>query len=80
MTLDEAVNDLKIKVIAISAGAVVKVMRVSDEEARVSIYAPAEHISPLQDAAREPTIQWLAKDGLDVQVFVYDVATTKPPE
>jgi hypothetical protein len=80
MTLDEAVNDLKTKVTAISAGAVVKVMRVSDEEARVSIYAPAEHVTPLQDATREPTIQWLAKDGLDVQVFVYDSATTKPPE
>jgi len=80
MTLDEAVNDLKTKVATISAGAVVKVMRVSDEEARVSIYAPAEHMNPLQDATREPTIQWLAKDGLDVQVFVYDAATTKPPE
>jgi len=80
MNLDEAVNDLKSKITGVSAGAVVKVMRVSDEEARVSIYAPADHIGPLQDATREPTIQWLAQDGLDVQVFVYDSATTKPPE
>jgi len=43
----------------------------SDEEARLSVYAPAATIDAIQEATLMPTIELLNSNGLDIQVFVY---------
>jgi hypothetical protein len=72
MTLDEALNEVKTLIAAASPTASVTVARISDEEARVSVDAPAAEIDAIKDAVRERTIQLMVSEGLDVQVFVYD--------
>jgi len=79
MTLDEAITELKTQINSLSPEALIQIVRVSDEEARLSIYAPAAHLETLQNATRDKTIQLLTA-GLDVQVFVYDKDATKIPE
>ncbi len=44
----------------------------SDEEARLSVYAPAGEMGAIQDATLMPTIMLLNDEGLDIQVFVYE--------
>jgi hypothetical protein len=80
MTLDEAIADIKNRIIAVSPDAVIRVMRTSDEEASIRAYAPAEHENGIKDATRDPTFEMLTTSGLDVQVIFYDIATSLPPE
>ena len=42
MTLEEAIADLKQRIQAVSPDAVIRVLRVSDEEASIRAYAKAE--------------------------------------
>jgi hypothetical protein len=72
MSIDEAIKEMTDKVKGACAGAQVKVAKMSDEEARLSVYAPAGDIQKIKDATFQPAIDLLNKDGLDVQVFVYD--------
>ena len=80
MTLDEAIADLQSRITAVYPEAVIRVMRVGDDEARIRVYAPAEQEEPLKEATRDQTIALLTGEGLDVQVFVYDIATSLPSE
>jgi hypothetical protein len=80
MTLDEAITDLKNRVLAVSPDAVIRVMRTSEEEASIRAYAPAEHENAIKDATRDQTFELLTDSGLDVQVIFYDIATSLPPE
>ncbi len=79
MTLDEAIDDLKSRVIAVCPDAVIRVMHVSDDEASIRAYAPADKETPIKDATRDRTIE-LFGDGLDIQVIFYDIATSLPPD
>ncbi len=79
MTIDDAIANLQSKILAASASADIRVMRASDEEARISVYAPAGDLAAIQDATREPTITLMTTEGFDVQVFAYDIATKTPP-
>ena len=72
MTLDEAVNQMTAIIKAASGSAEVKTVRMSDEEARLSVFAPAGEMQKVKDAAFQPALDYLNKDGLDLQVFVYD--------
>jgi len=72
MTLDEGIAQIQAKISAVSASAEVKVAKMSDEEARLSVYAPAGEMGAIQDATLMPTIELLNSDGLDIQVFVYE--------
>ena len=72
MTLDEAIQKITGIVKAASASAEIKVVKMSDEEARLSVYAPAGDIQKIKDATFQPAIDLLNADGLDIQVFVYD--------
>ncbi len=72
MTLDEAITQMQAKVSAVSPSAEMKVVKMSDEEARISVYAPAVEMDAIQDATLMPAIELLNSDGLDIQVFVYD--------
>jgi hypothetical protein len=44
----------------------------SDEEARLSVYAPAADMQAIKDATFMPAMDLLNNDGMDIQVFVYD--------
>ena len=71
MTLDDAIKQNQLTIKASSSGTEIKVVKISDEEARVSVYAPAENIQAVKDATFQPVMDMLMQ-GLDVQVFVYD--------
>ena len=72
MSLDDAINDMKSKVGAVSKGAEIKVVKMSEEEARMSVFVSAEEAQPVRDASLQPTLDYLTKEGLDIQVLVYD--------
>ena len=72
MSLDDAIQQMTDKIKAACGGAEVKTVRMSDEEARLSVYAPAGDMQKIKDATFQPAIDFLNSDGLDIQVFVYD--------
>ncbi len=72
MSLDEGITEIEGKIKAVSANAEIKIAKMSDEEARLSVYAPAGEMSAIQDATLMPTIMLLNDEGLDIQVFVYE--------
>lgn len=80
MTLDEAIHEISRRVSAASSGAVVRITRVSAEEATVRAYAPASDEAAIKAATQDFTLQLLTAEGLDVQLLVYDIATSLPPE
>ena len=75
MTLDEAITQIQEKISAVSPSAETKVVKMSDEEARISVYAPAGEMDAIQDATLMPTIELLNSEGMDIQVFVYEKET-----
>lgn len=72
MSLDDAIKKMTDVIRSVSAGVEVKTVKMSDEEARLSVYAPAGDIQAIKDATFKPAIDMLNNDGLDIQVFVYD--------
>ncbi len=72
MNIDDAIQQMTDKIKAACASAEVKAVKMSDEEARLSVYAPAGDIQKIKDATFQPAIDMLNKDGLDIQVFVYE--------
>jgi hypothetical protein len=71
MLIDDAIKQIQLTVKATSAGTEIKVVKISEEEARISVYAAAEDIQAINDATFQPVLDLLTQ-GLDVQVFVYD--------
>jgi hypothetical protein len=80
MTLDEAIADLTARIRDVSPEAVIRVQRRSADEAAIRAYAPAEDETAIKAATQETTLSLLTQEGLDVQVLVYDIATSLPPE
>lgn len=72
MTLEDAIQHMAGKIKSACAAAEIKAVKMSDEEARLSVYAPAADMQAIKDATFQPALDFLNKDGLDVQVFVYD--------
>ena len=72
MSLDEAIKKMTDVIKAASASADVQTVKMSDEEARLSVYAAAGDIQAIKDATFKPAIDMLNTDGMDIQVFVYD--------
>ena len=72
MTLDDAIHQMSDKVKAACASAEIKAVKMSDEEARLSVYASAGDIQQIKDATFMPAMDLLNNEGLDIQVFVYD--------
>lgn len=60
------------KVKAACSSAEMKVVTISDEEARITVLAPAADMQKIKDAVFQPSLDYLNNDGLDIQVFVYD--------
>ena len=77
MSLDDAIKQIQTTIKAASASAETKVVKMSDEEARVSVYAPAGEMQAVKDATFQPVLDLLI-EGLDVQVFVYDKDNPTP--
>ena len=72
MSLEEAIQQMSDKIKTACPGAEIKSVKMSEEEARLSVYAPAADIQKIKDATFMPAIELLNNDGLDIQVFVYD--------
>ena len=72
MMLDDAIKDMQAKISAACAAAQMKVVKMSDEEARITVLAPAADMQKIKDVTFQPAIDFLNNDGLDIQVFVYD--------
>jgi hypothetical protein len=72
MTLDDAIQQMTEKIKAACGGAEIKTVKMSDEEARLSVYAPAGDMQKIKESTFQPALDLLNRDGLDVQVFVYD--------
>jgi len=72
MSIDEAIQQMSDRIKAACAGAEVKAVKMSGEEARLSVYAPAGDMQKIKDAVFQPAIDMLNRDGLDIQVFVYE--------
>jgi len=71
MTLDDAIKQVRLTIKAVSVGAEIKTVKISEEEARLSVYAPVSDMQEIKDATFQPVLDLLIK-GLDIQVFVYD--------
>ena len=72
MSLDEAIQQMTDKIRSACPNAEIKSVKMSEEEARLSVYAPAGDIQKIKDATFLPAIELLNSEGLDIQVFVYD--------
>ena len=72
MQLDDAIQQMTDLIKSACKDAVIKTVKMSDEEARLSVYAPASDIERIKAATFQPAINMLNSDGLDIQVFVYD--------
>jgi hypothetical protein len=72
MSIDYAIAEMKNKIQAVSPGADIKVVKMSDEEARLSVFAPKGDLEAIKAATLQPAMDCLNKDGFDIQVFAYD--------
>ena len=72
MTLEEAIKQMSDKIKAACGSAEIRTVKMSDEEARLSVYAPAVETQSVREATFQPALDLLNSEGLDVQVFVYD--------
>jgi hypothetical protein len=72
MSLDEAIQQMNDRIKSASPEAEIKVVKMSEEEARLSVYAPASDMQKIKDETFLPAIELLNSEGLDLQVFVYD--------
>jgi hypothetical protein len=72
MSIDEAIKTMQSKITAASASAQMKVVKMSDEEARISVLAPAGDMAAIKDATFMPAMDFLNNEGFDIQVQVYD--------
>ena len=77
MSIDDAIKQIQLTIKATSPGTEIKVVKMSDEEARVSVYAAVGDMQAIKDATFQPVMDLLMK-GLDVQVFVYDKDNPTP--
>ena len=72
MSIDDAIQKMTNLIKDACGSAEIKSAKMSDEEARLSVYAPAGDIQKIKDATFMPAMDMLNNDGMDVQVFVYD--------
>ena len=72
MSIDDAIKQMTGTIETVCANAEVKAVKMSEEEARLSVYAPTSDMQKIKDATFQPAIDLLNKDGLDIQVFIYE--------
>ena len=79
MPIDEAIAELTARIKQVDPDAVIFVKKRSDEEASLRVYANTDSEGAIKEATQDFTLSLLTADGLDVQVLVYDKATSLPP-
>ncbi len=72
MSIDDAIKQMTDIVKAACGSAEIKSVKMSDEEARLSVYAVADDMQKIKDATFQPAMDLLNSNGMDVQVFVYE--------
>jgi hypothetical protein len=72
MQLQDAIQEMIDLIRSACKDAEVKTVIMSEEEARLSVYAPATDMERIKVATFQPAINLLNSEGLDIQVFVYD--------
>jgi len=72
MKLEEAIQQMTGLIKSACKEAEIKTVVMSDEEARLSVYAPAGDMERIKVATFQPAINLLNNEGLDIQVFIYD--------
>ncbi len=72
MQLEDAIQEMTNLIKSASKEVEVKTVIMSDEEARLSVYASAADMERIKTATFQPAINLLNSEGLDIQVFVYD--------
>ena len=72
MLLEDAIKQMTDLIKSASKSAEIKSVKMSDEEARLSVYATAGDMERIKTATFQPAINFLNSEGLDIQVFVYD--------
>jgi hypothetical protein len=77
MSIDDAISKMQATISDACGSAEAKVVKISDEEARISVYAPVGEMQAIKDATFQPVLDLLT-EGLDVQVFVYDKDNPTP--
>jgi hypothetical protein len=75
MSLDDAIKQMIDIIKGACGNAEIKSVKMSDEEARLSVYAPAGDMERIKVATFQPAMNFLNSDGMDIQVFVYDKDT-----
>ena len=72
MSLEDAIKQMSDKIKAACGSAEIRTVKMSHEEARLSLLAPAADMQKVKDATFQPALDLLNSEGLDIQVFVYD--------
>ncbi|HEY1016552.1 MAG TPA: hypothetical protein VGE07_27825 [Herpetosiphonaceae bacterium] len=80
MTIDEALADLSSKIKSVAPEAVLRTKKRNAEEGTIRAYVKADLESAVREAVQERSLELLTKNDLDVQVLVYDIETSLPPE
>lgn len=78
MTIDTAIQELIAIIQNISPSAEIKTVKMSDEEARISVTVSTADVQPIREATFQPVLKFLNEHGYDIQVLVYD--KDNPPE
>jgi predicted lipid-binding transport protein (Tim44 family) len=78
MAIEDAIQNLQARIHAVSPQAELKVVRMSAEEARIQVYAGATDLGQIRTATFQPVLDYLNKEGWDIQVLTYD--KDHPPE
>ena len=80
MLIEDAMQDLTQRVLDVAPDAIVRIARRSDTEAVMRVYAQADREAAIREVTSTITVLLLTGDGIDVQVLIYDAATSSPPE
>lgn len=80
MPIEDAIEDLTNRIKTVSPDAVIRTKKRNAEEATIRVYAPAGHEDAIKQEVQPITLSLLTGEGLDVQVLVYDIATSLPTE
>ncbi len=72
MSLDDAIKEMQSIISTASAGAQMKIVKMSGEEARITVLVSAADMPKVKDATFMPAMNYLNNDGFDIQVQVYD--------
>jgi hypothetical protein len=72
MSLDDAIKQVQSLISSASPSAEMKIVKMADDEARITVLAPAGDMQAIKDATFMPCMDLLNHEDVDIQVQVYD--------